>query len=452
MGSPARVDARIALEDRAGIAGSIRGQGGVSHQNRPRAGLLDFIVHMDYDPGCCPKPLVAFPLVADTSLTSRPSETRPQTTKRSRRPRASGTEPRRFAAIRGVQAGRAYFVTACPLALVPAILSFDSADLPPHLRAQRVLNKARVPQIARYLSANPTTYVLSAITASIDADVEFQPTGTLTNGGRLGELVIPADARILVNDGQHRRAAIAEALEAAPQLAHESVPLVLFLDAGLARSQQIFADLNRHGIRPPRSLNVLYDQRDWIAKVARRVASEVCPFAGLTDLEKSSLSNRSSNMFTLSAIHQATGAFLRERRAEQLGEHDEALVMEFWSIVGELIQGWGFIADGRTAADLRRDYIHAHAVALHALGTVGSELVATYPKQWQKRLRRLVGVDWSRANALWHGRTIRNGQISKSGPSLILTTNVLRERAGVSLNPAALAVEATLPEERRVAA
>lgn len=335
---------------------------------------------------------------------------------------------------------------------MPTILSFDSVDLPPHLRAQRVLNKARVPQIARYLSSNPTTYVLSAITASIDADVEFQPTGPLANGARLGELVIPADARILVNDGQHRRAAIAEALKLAPHLAHESVPLVLFLDAGLARSQQIFADLNRHGIRPPRSLNILYDHRDWIAKVARRVAAEVCPFAGLTDLEKSSLSNRSSNMFTLSAIHQATEAFLRDRRTAQLGEHDETLVLEFWSIVGELIQRWGFITDGRTAADLRRDYIHAHAVALHAVGTVAGELVAAYPNQWQKRLRKLAHLDWARTNTLWHGRAIRNGQISKSGPSRILTTNVLRERAGVSLNPAALAVEATLPEERRVAA
>lgn len=224
-------------------------------------------------------------------MTSAPSKTRRPSRPSSKRPSRvaasaeSTARERCFAAVRAVQAQRAYFVTACPLGLVPEILSFDAPDLPPQLRAQRVLNKARIPQIARYLTSNPTSYVLSAITASIDADVHFEPLGLLRDGVRIGELTIPANARILVNDGQHRRAAIAEALQTTPELAQESVPLVLFLDAGLSRSQQIFADLNRHGIRPPTSLNVLYDHRDWIAKLARKVATEVCPFHGLTELE-----------------------------------------------------------------------------------------------------------------------------------------------------------------------
>jgi DNA sulfur modification protein DndB len=390
----------------------------------------------------------SLPQMKETSLTSTASKTR--------RPSTAGTAAvaeLRFGAVRAVQAGRAYFVTACPLGLVPQILTFDSADLPPELRAQRVLNKSRVPQIARYLSANPTSYVLSALTASIDGDVQFNPSSPLEHGVRTGELVVPGDARILVNDGQHRRAAIEEALKVAPQLAHESVPLVLFLDAGLRRSQQIFADLNRHDIRPPRSLNVLYDHRDWIAALARRVVSEVSPFAGLTELEKSSLSNRSSKMFTLSAIHQATKALLRSRRHEQLGPGDEQLALEFWQITGQLIQGWGFITEGRTAADLRDEYIHVHAIALHAVGTVAGDLAAQHPQQWQKRLRRLAKLDWSRSNPIWDGRAIRNGRISTSGPSLILTTNILRDRTRLALDPAGAALEATLfPEDRRVAA
>ncbi len=388
----------------------------------------------------------------DTSMTSTPSKTRGQRKRPGglrRSPLAAST--RRFAAVRAVQAGRAYFVTACPLRLVPEILSFDSPDLPPHLRAQRVLNRARVPQIARYISSNPTSYVLSAITASIDGDVEFEPLGALNDGARIGELVVPRAARILVNDGQHRRAAIAEALKATPELGQESVPLVLFLDTGLTRSQQIFADLNRHGIRPSRSLNILYDHRDRIAELARKVATDVAPFASLTELERSSLSNRSSNVFTLSGIHQATAALLRHRRDQQLDERDEALVLMFWQIVGELICDWGFIGDGRTAADIRRNFIHAHAVALHALGTIGGELAVRYPKDWQKRLRNLAALDWSRSNPLWDGRAIRNGRISKAGPSMILTANVLRARTGLSLSATELVLEETLPEDRRVA-
>jgi DNA sulfur modification protein DndB len=331
-------------------------------------------------------------------------------------------------------------------------LAFDAPDLPPHLRAQRTLNKARVPQITRYLTENPHSYVLSALTASIDGDVEFEPLSPLSEGSRLGELTIAPDARVLVNDGQHRRAAIAKALEERPDLGHESVPIVLFLDAGLARSQQIFADLNRHVVRPTKSLNVLYDHRDRIAQLARHVADEVCPFAGLTELEKSSLSNRSSNVFTLSAIHQATDALLRHRRADELTNSDDARVIDFWTTLGELILEWGFIKDGRTAADLRRDFIHSHAVALHALGTVTGELLVRYPKQWRPKLRRLRAVDWSRQNPIWDGRAIHHGRVSKAGPSLMLTANVLRSIAGLPLSATELALERTLPEDRRVAA
>lgn len=386
-------------------------------------------------------------------MTSAPSKTRRPSSKRPRVAASaeSTVRERCFAAVRAIQAQRAYFVTACPLGLVPEILSFDAPDLPPQLRAQRVLNKARIPQIAHYLTSNTTSYVLSAITASIDADVHFEPHGPLQGGVRIGTLTIPAGARILVNDGQHRRAAIAQALQTTPELAQESIPLVLFLDAGLSRSQQIFADLNRHGIRPTTSLNVLYDHRDWIAKLARKVATEVCPFDGLTELEKSSLSNRSSMMFTLSAIHQATGALLRHRRSHQLNERDEETALAFWTMIGELIRTWGSIGD-RTASDLRHDYLHVHAVALHALGTVGGELVQQFPKDWQARLKRLESVDWSRSNTQWDGRAIRNGRISKAGPSLILTANVLRVHTGLQLSLTEQDLEETLPEEQRVAA
>jgi DNA sulfur modification protein DndB len=357
----------------------------------------------------------------------------------------------RFQSVRAVQAGRAYFVTACPLRLVPEMLTFAPSDLPPQLRSQRLLNKARVPQIAKYLTSNPTSYVLSAITASIDADVRFESEGALLGGVRAGQLVIPASARVVVNDGQHRREAIAEALRQMPELAEESVPLVLFLDAGLTRSQQTFADLNRHAIRPATSLNVLYDHRDPVAQLARRISSEICPFAGLTELEKSSLSNRTSKMFTLSAIHQATVALLRGRSSEA-EESEEADVLEFWGVLGELVRGWGFIGEGRTASELRRDYIHVHAVALHALGTVGGELISRHPRRWQSRLRRLASLDWRRANPVWQDRAIRNGKISKAGASLMLTANVLRAEVGLELGPTELAIEQTLSKEDRVPA
>ena len=79
-----------------------------------------------------------------------------------------------FPAIRGIQAGREYYITMCPLRLIPKIFLFDEEELSPEIRAQRILNRARVPQISQYIVNNPKDYVFSAITASIDGSVDFE--------------------------------------------------------------------------------------------------------------------------------------------------------------------------------------------------------------------------------------------------------------------------------------
>ena len=120
-----------------------------------------------------------------------------------------------FPAIRGLQAHREYYVTQFPLGMISRVLSFDDSDLPPEMRAQRVLNSQRVPEMAEYILKNRDDYVFSAITASVDADVEFE-TIEGSKSDALGTLKIPMTARFVVNDGQHRRAAIKEALERDP--------------------------------------------------------------------------------------------------------------------------------------------------------------------------------------------------------------------------------------------
>ena len=73
-----------------------------------------------------------------------------------------------FPSIRGHQGGREYFISMCPLRLIPKIFLFDEDELRPEVRAQRILNRSRVPEIASYILANREDYVFSALTASID--------------------------------------------------------------------------------------------------------------------------------------------------------------------------------------------------------------------------------------------------------------------------------------------
>src|SRR4051812_14961142 len=120
----------------------------------------------------------------------------------------AGRVTRLFPTIKGEQAGKPFYVAVCPLALVPYLFRFNEADVPAKLRAQRTLNRARVPEIASYLVKNTRSYVLSALTASIDGLVTFVPLGSMGAESHIGVLHVPESARILINDGQHRRAAI----------------------------------------------------------------------------------------------------------------------------------------------------------------------------------------------------------------------------------------------------
>src|SRR5690349_9060655 len=93
-----------------------------------------------------------------------------------------------FPAIRGIQAGREFYVSMCPLRLIPKIFLFDEEELVPELRAQRILNKSRVPDIARYILSNRKGYVFSAITASVDGELKFRPVGEAGESSRVGSL------------------------------------------------------------------------------------------------------------------------------------------------------------------------------------------------------------------------------------------------------------------------
>lgn len=339
-----------------------------------------------------------------------------------------------FPALRGVQARREYFVSMCPLRIIPRIFLFNEEELVPELRAQRVLNKGRIPEMVRYIVGNRESYTFSALTASIDGQVRFEPIGVGTEERRLGVLHVPMNARFVINDGQHRRAAIEQAIRENPEIADESIAVVFFLDIGLERCQQMFADLNRHAIRPSTSLGVLYDHRDEGARLTKLAVLKVPLFRDLTEMERSTLSPRSRKLFTLSALYSATGALLARMEERPTHERQE-LAAAFWEEVARYFPEWQQVHERKiTAAEVRRDLLHSHGVILQALGRVGNSLLHDQPTSWKKPLRRLSTIDWSRSNAqLWEGRALVAGRVSKGTPNVILATNLIKQHLGLPL-------------------
>ncbi len=340
-----------------------------------------------------------------------------------------------FSAIRGVQARTAYFTVMIPLKLVQRIFVFDNEDLPADMRAQRVLSKARVPQIAAYLATNWEDYILSSLCASVDGDLDFHSAGEDSALRNVGTLTIPMEARIVLNDGQHRMAAIGEALKIRPELENETISVVVFADRGLKRSQQMFADLNKNAIRPSGSLNVLFDHRSPLSRLSSRVLEQVPFFRSFVELEKVSLSNRTTKLYTLSSLNQAH-EWMVGSAADRFGDDTENAVRTYWTALYDVMEDWRRLEAGaHSACDLRQNTVHAHGVMLQAFGVLGGKLLECRPTQWKQDLTALARIDWSRRNSgLWEGRVMNGVRMNGQRRAVLLGANVLFRAIGLPLD------------------
>lgn len=351
---------------------------------------------------------------------------------------------RRFAAVKGVQAGREYYLANCPFYLLPEIFNeIDRFDVPPVQRAQRILNKARVKSIKKYLLSNTDSYVFSAVTVSIDGDVTFEKAEGSQN---VGSLLIKDRARYLINDGQHRISAIIESLKEQRSNEYELLPIIFFNDPGLKMSQQIFTDLNRYTLKPAQSLSILYDTRDPYAEIVRTVASDVSFFKNFIEFEKTTISNRSVNLFTLNGIYNATKMLLGKELDDV--EEKAAYACLFWEKLGSNLVEWKMVQNGQLASSLlRQEYLSGHNIFLNTAAAV-TNAAQNAGVDFDEAISIITNANWKRDNLLWEGRALQSGRITKSNISFILTTNVLKSRLGIELNEKESAAEEKLSLEQ----
>ena len=327
---------------------------------------------------------------------------------------------------------RTYYACVMKLAVIPKMFTFrDWIEFTPEDREQRVLNKDRIPDIARYILDNEDGYLFSSITASYRCNVHFEP----VNADGHGFLEMDfQDANFVINDGQHRCAAIAHAIKANPAIGEESISVLLFPYESKARVQQMFSDLNRYVQKPPRPLNILFDQRDQHARITLEVCEKVPAFQGLVDKENVSLPARSEKAFTLAALYDATQELLAEKtNGENGGFHDlVGTAVDYWIAVSKFMPDWQKIKNRELRPiELRQENISTHSVALRALGGVGAEIMKLYPSDWRNRLADLRAINWSKKNRDWENVCIVANSVVASRQARLATKAYLKRKLGL---------------------
>ena len=182
----------------------------------------------------------------------------------------------------GEQFGRNLYTTS---------MSFKSLDrfLTVFPEVQRKLNRSRVKAIAEYvlsgLAFNDPRF-LSAITSSCRGEIMYNATRN--------EVSIDINAKLSINDGQHRYNGIKHAiselnkqikkaeddeqknilLQRLDTLENMHIPVVIFDNMDQNQEQQIFHDLNYLAQRPTKSVSLKFDNTDLYNNLAKDLMKE----------------------------------------------------------------------------------------------------------------------------------------------------------------------------------
>lgn len=327
----------------------------------------------------------------------------------------------RFPVVKGIQAKRTYFIAMVPLKMLGKLFPSDDEYILPEYRAQRKLNEARIPDIRKYILENRSSYVFSALAASIDGAFQFESAGECNTG----TLEVDMDAKFLINDGQHRKAAILSALEEDPSLGAETIPVVFFEDTGLVRSQQMFTDLNKHAVKTSNSIAELYDSRDQLAVITRGVIADIPFLNEYVDKERDNLGKFSSALFTLNTFYTANKKILRRGICD---EKFAAFLKLYWSSITENMAPWKEMQNKEISKkELREQYIATQAVVIQAFGRVGGFLYDNPQYSIEEKTSAIEKINWKRNADEWHLRVIRsNGRMINNADAILLTANVIK--------------------------
>lgn len=274
----------------------------------------------------------------------------------------------RIPALRGRQGDRTMYLC---LPTHDVLNTFFTTDMEPvEDRSQRALIPKHASAIGDYVTDNPDSYVLGAITYAVDVPGDFEAFG---GEGDNGILHLPLTARLRSIDGQHRRRGLKDAIDVLPELARQHTALLLYVEDDLTARRQMFSDMNWTPRKVSNSLNVAFDNRDPFARATRHLTETHPLLVGRVEEQGSRVRRGSLCFFTLGAVYEslrrlAVGPTGRVRDFRQFPE--EELLRRGGEFFDLLHKSRSEFEQARTAAEmeeLRQQSILFSSTTLKAL-------------------------------------------------------------------------------------
>lgn len=251
----------------------------------------------------------------------------------------------------------------------------------------------------------------------------------------MGFITLPGKERLIALDGQHRLLSLKIAirglmgvpagtksfpsmnsLQPHPELANEELSIILVEHTDTAKIRKIFNKINKYAKQTSRSDNIITSDDDTFAVIARRLIREGGPLApiGKIDLvnwKSNTLSQRSKNLTTLSALYTIAETMLKDENfSSKLLPEDERLeeayqrVADFWSVSLSHINAFRQYLD-LTEQDLPVSKLREENLLLKPVTQMALAHVALMAQRkgisWVSIVDKLNMIDWSFDNDMW---------------------------------------------------
>ena len=303
--------------------------------------------------------------------------------------------------------------------------------------------KRIVEEIVPYVTDDPDRFFSSLIVDIYSGfdEIRFEPLSKVVGNipdayavpmADMGFITLPGKERLIALDGQHRLLSLKIAirgimgvpggtktfaamnkLQPHPELANEELCIILVEHTDTAKIRKIFNKINKYAKQTSRSDNIITSDDDTFAVIARHLFKEGGPLAPINgiDLVSNTLSQRSKNLTTLSALYTIAETILKDKKYSSKMLPDSAALEEayqtiasFWRITLDGVQAYQqyleLTRNNKPVSNLREENLLLKPVTQMALAHVA--LMAQRKEiRWDSVVGKLNQIDWSFNKELW---------------------------------------------------
>ena len=304
-----------------------------------------------------------------------------------------------------------------------------------------------IDEIVPYVVEDPDRFFGSLIIDIFKgfSDIEYEPLKnvikTLPAAYRIpmedmGCITLPGAERLIALDGQHRllslkiairgqmgvpagariKSSKLDKLKPHPELSNEELSIILVEHTDNKKIRKIFNKINKYAKQTSRSDNIITSDDDPFAVISRQLIKEgslLAPINGIeiVNAKNNTLSTRSKNLTTLSALYSITEVLLKEQGLSSKHLPDPKTMdtsytyaESFWKIMLERLDVYheymNLTKQNKPVSSLREENILLKPVTQMALSHVAC-MAARKKEDWAEICDKLNHVNWSFDNDLW---------------------------------------------------